>query len=85
MGILIKAPTRHREPGLPPVEANDATADLTGVTASWAGGGFAAARPGRVGRRPLPRSRLAESATAEATNTATTPANSRKTHQLWSP
>src|SRR5688572_30933777 len=31
MGILIKAPTRHREPGLPTVEANDATADLTGA------------------------------------------------------
>ena len=31
MGILIKAPTRHREPGLAAVEANDATADLTGA------------------------------------------------------
>ena len=31
MGILINAPTRHREPGAPPVEANDASPDLTGA------------------------------------------------------
>jgi DNA-binding transcriptional MerR regulator len=31
MGILIKAPTRHRDPGLAPVEANDASADTTGA------------------------------------------------------
>lgn len=31
MGILIKAPTRHREPGTVPVQANDSPADLAGA------------------------------------------------------
>ena len=28
MGILINAPTRHRDPGAPPVEANDASPEV---------------------------------------------------------
>lgn len=31
MGILIKAPARHRDPAVAPVEANDAAADTTGA------------------------------------------------------